>query len=460
MENLKNPFTIISSIILTAIIVVIIALLHTPDSEEETPEELKSNLRAETSEKNSSRKPASVELIKADVAKAEIVRTVAKKENYQDGANAFEPTEEKRDGYSSGSLRIVESPNFTPNLITTQNNEHHDALHPKPELKKAKDMTSVYGPFYDIPVKKDRPVDTSPRLNSSEASSTFSAAPVPNNCSANISGGSFNHPIGVTLSCSTISTITYCLSKDTGSGCCDPRVSGTTYHAKINIGASDANYCLSFYGDSNTSGLSDLYQHNYIINSTLPDLQVGHQQIYYQTTQLSGKVFLSSLDFGKTGYGAGVINLKSHDPGIAGENLNCGEIVQNYSSLLPPAPLDVLSLLDVSLENPTNQLEIPLRLEHMDYGTNFITGYMLNDNHDLPVYSCSTSEIVLSDFEFFEQQLSFGDPGDNSTREFTGGLTSFGFFEPEATLYRVPAGISTEEQNGEKLQYGMFGIFF
>lgn len=114
----------------------------------------------------------------------------------------------------------------------------------------------------------------------------------------------------------------------------------------------------------------------------------------------------------------------------------------------------------MSLENPANQLEIPLRLEHMDYGTNFITGYMLNDNHDLPVYSCSTSEVVLSDFEFFEQQLSFGDPGDNSTREFTGGLTSFGFFEPEATLYRVPAGISTEEQNGEKLQYGMFGIFF
>lgn len=117
-------------------------------------------------------------------------------------------------------------------------------------------------------------------------------------------------------------------------------------------------------------------------------------------------------------------------------------------------------MLDVSLENPATQIEIPLRLDQLDYGPNYITGYMLNDNYELPLYSCSTSMVVLSDFEFFEQQLTFGDHGNNSTREFTAGLTSFGFFEPEGTIYRGPAGSSIEDQNGQRLQYGMFGIFY
>lgn len=187
---------------------------------------------------------------------------------------------------------------------------------------------------------------------------------------------------------------------------------------------------------------------------------MAHQQVQYQTTQLAGKTFLTSLDFGKAGYGAGVINLKSHDPGPAATNLNCGEIVENYSALLAPAPVEILSLLDVSLENPATQLEIPLRLDQLDYGANFVTGYMLNDNYELPLYSCSTSTVVLNDFEFFEPQLAFGDQGDNSTREFTGGLTSFGFFEQETDIYRGPAGSSTQDKNGQILHYGMMGIFY
>ncbi|MDD4972817.1 MAG: hypothetical protein PHY93_00620 [Bacteriovorax sp.] len=290
-----------------------------------------------------------------------------------------------------------------------------------------------------------------------------------NTCTADIAGGAFSNPIGVTLSCSSISTIKYCFALDTGSGCCDPLVSGTTYSSKVIVGPTNGNYCLSYYGVSASAVSTDVYHQSYTINSTLPNLApVTHSQIYYQSTQLAGRVitntpdyersFISSTDYGKTGYGIGQINLKTHDPGIAALNLDCEQIVTN--SLTVPAPLSILALFDVSLANPALPLEIPLQLNQLAYGDNFITSYIENANFVVPIYACSTSKIVLNDFEFFQEELAFGDPGTNSVREFTGGLSPFGFFEAAANVYRGPAGVNTVDNSGQKLEYGMFGIFY
>jgi len=452
MENFKKPRAIFSVLLLAFVSAYFSSNLSSFKTG--LDESLEANSQPKVIEKMSKRKPASVQLIKAEIYKPGITRTAVEKTNFQDESapDTFEHKPEK-------NTTIVQTPfsiSSKSQLVLSESNENHAPPTPN---QKAEEKHSSLGPLRQAEEIKESitpkifsPITTSDIDNASTA--------IPNTCYASVAGGSFSHPIGVTLSCSSLSDIKYCLSIDTGNGCCDPHTAGIAYNSKIGIGASDANYCLSFFGDSPLHGISDIYQQSYTISSILPDLQIGHPQNYYQTTQLAGKSYLSSLDFGKSGYGAGVINLKNHDPSAAVENLNCTDIAQNYSALLAPPPLEILSLLDVSLENPTTQLEIPLRLDQLEYGPNYITGYMLNDNYDVPLYSCSTSMVVLSDFEFFEQQLTFGEPGNNSTREFTGGLTSFGFFESDATIYRGPAGNSTEEQNGEKLQYGMFGIFY
>lgn len=411
-------------------------------------------------EKTSRREPASALILKADVYKPGITRSAVKESNYieETAPGHFDLNSGGRSGQS-------------PSAMTPQTRESNFSIHEPlisrpdssvlPQKKNTEDPLPAVITMSPGKTKRKTPEMVSPAIPyvSGPPSSQMPEL-LQNTCTASLAAGSFNHPIGVTLSCASASVIHYCVSVDTGNGCCDPFTAGTVYSAKIGIGAANENYCLSFYGDSPLAGLSEVYEQSYTINSQLPDLQIGHQQIQYQTTQLAGKTFLTSLDFGKTGYGAGLINLKNHDPAPAAANLNCREIVESHSLLAASAPLEILSLLDVSLETPATQLEIPLRIDQLDYGTNFITGYMLNDNYDLPLYACSTSAIVLSDFEFYEHQLAFGDPGDNTTREFTGGLTSFGFFEAETDIYRGPAGSSTQDQSGQKLQYGMMGIFY
>lgn len=303
--------------------------------------------------------------------------------------------------------------------------------------------------------KKETLIASSSTYGSSADSSSNS-----NTCSADIISGTFNSAIGVNLNCSLVSTIKYCVGIDNGSGCCDPLASNVTYSSNIIIGPASGNYCLSFFGESAIDGESPVYQNNYTINSIFPNLLVAHPQTYYQTTQLAGKSLITSSDFGKTGYNIGQINLKIHDPNPSAENLNCEDIVTNYVTLPVPSPLEVLTSLDVSLDNPALQIEIPLRLDQLDYGDNYITSYIVNMNPTEPLYSCSTSKIVLNDFDYFQDALAFGDPGDNLKREFTGGFSPFGFFEDDSTIYRGPAGEQSEDNSGQKLQHGMFGMFY
>lgn len=407
-------------------------------------------------EKNSNREPASALILKAEIYKPGITRSEIKQSDFLESSvpNNFDTT-------SKNESFHVAVPSFGIPLIpaNTSYKIFEETKEAQP-TKKVNDNNVSISPsnnLSEIPLKKNPPISFLSTPNSSNDQNTNE---LKNICSANIAGGSFGHPIGVTLSCTQNSVIYYCVAVDSGNGCCDPFNSGTTYTTKIGIGSENEDYCLSYYGDSSTTGITDVYQHNYSFNSQLPDLQVGHQMIQYQTTQLPGKINLTSSDFGKSGYATGLINLKTHDPSPAFTNLKCSDIAEFNNLQLTPSPTEILPLLDVSLENPATQLGILFNSDQLDYGQNFLTSYMLNDNFDLPLYSCSTSVVTFLDFELFEYQLTFGDVGNNSVREFTGGLTSLGFFEPEDDIYRIPAGSSSEELNGQKLQYGMMGIFY
>ncbi len=294
--------------------------------------------------------------------------------------------------------------------------------------------------------------------SSSSTPSTVTPAPTTNTCSANINGGSFNSAINVNLSCSNVSQIKYCLGLNTGGGCCNPESAGVAYTGQVTVGPTGGDYCLSYYGTSASNGKSVVYQQSYTINSALPDLQVGQPKLFYQTTQLNGKSFINSQDFGKSGYSIGQVNLKTHDPSSL--SMTCEEIVANYVTLPAPAPISVLALLDVSSDSPATQIEIPLRLDQLDYGDNFITSYIENANFAAPLYSCSTSKINLSDFEFYDDGVASGDQGTNTVREFSGGFSSYGFFEDESVVFREPAGVAENNQSGQTLEQGMFGMFY
>lgn len=331
----------------------------------------------------------------------------------------------------------------------------------KPNIKSSEREQIFLGP--GTPSTNDNTIkdkkETTKAASSSSSSTASSSAPIANSCSPNIVGGSFGNPVGITLACAYPSAIKYCLSTDV---CCDPETAGTVYTTQVVVGPQDGTYCLSYIGDSVTGGSSVVYEQSYIINSTFPNLNVSHEKIFYQTTELIGTSFISSTDFGKANHSVGQINLKNHDPGPGDLNYNCDEIIANYVSLPSPFPLEVLTLFDVSLAPLASQVEIPLRLDQLDYGDNFITSYIENNSFVAPLYSCSTTKVNLDDFEYFQADVSQGEPGDNSVREFEGGFSSYGFFE--ATIAnettRAPAGENAEENSGENLKSGMYGMFY
>ena len=289
--------------------------------------------------------------------------------------------------------------------------------------------------------------------NSSGGSNTASLT-----CSSNQGGGAYQNPITVGLTCSSPSTIKYCLSQG---ACCDPRVSGTVYSSNLIIGELSGDYCLSFYGESSTLGKSStVTQLNYDINNILPDIQVTHKQTFFQTTQLSGRSEIRSNDSGKQNFVMGQISLKSNDPGPSGLNMSCGEIVTNYVEL-PQSPVATMSPFDMLGLTVTQQAVTSIDVDDLVYGDNFITSYVIDKNYATPLYSCSTTKINLWDFEYFQAGVAHASPVTGNYREFAGEFTVYGFFESdEETVYQAQSGSSSEEIDGRSLKSGMFSIFF
>lgn len=274
-------------------------------------------------------------------------------------------------------------------------------------------------------------------------------------CASNKGGGAYANPIAVGLTCSSTAQIKYCVSQG---ACCDPKTAGSSYSSDVVVGEYSGTYCLSFYGESASLGKSStVTQLTYTINNTLPDIQVNHPQTFYQTTQLVGRSFLKSNDFEKSNYEMGQISLKSHDPGSA----SCSDIVTNYVSLPAPAPAVVMSPLNMATVALSQQVNIPFSATHLTYGDNFITSYVVNRNYATPLYACSTTKINLTDFEYFQADVSHASAVTGNVREFAGEFSVYGFFEKDETnVYRGPAGSSSEDQDGRSLKSGLFSIFF
>ena len=276
-------------------------------------------------------------------------------------------------------------------------------------------------------------------------------------CSSNIGGGTYGNPIQVTLSCSASADIKYCFQQGS---CCDPESSGTSYTSALVIGQADGNYCLSFMGESATNKVSSVVEHSYNINTTYPDLQVSFAQTFYQTTQLEGSHFVRSKNFSALNFTAGQINLKSHDPGPSGLNMDCEDLVQNYAGLPAPVPEEMFAPMDLADIQYGNEIKVPLAASKLSYGDNFLTSFIVNNNPSGAFYSCSTNKVVLQEFEFFAAEVSFAQVGTNEGTEYAGSFMSYSFFEEEAQVHRTPAGEAQSEQGDQELRVGSFGIFY
>lgn len=353
------------------------------------------------------------------------------------------------------------SPTYNPIQYSNSVSEIIESTIPKKIESALKNTTDV---FLGAPTKNNvadsntkNNDDTNTESNSNSSSGSGSTSPVQNTCSTDILAGTFGNPVGVTITCNYLSDIKYCLSKDT---CCDPQSTGTAYSGAISVGAENGNFCLSFYGESETGGVSEVVQNNYTINSTYPNLVVGSPKTYFQTTELSGETFITSSDFGKANYYGGQINFKTTDPTPTGLNYTCTDIAENDHLSLSPLPSTTLSLFDVSGLLPTNEIKIPFREDKLDYGVNFLSSYIKNNSYVVPLYSCSTTQIILEDFNYFESTMAQASVGDNNVREFEGQFSSFGFFEEDAQVFRGPAGESTNEKSGTYLESGLFSVFY
>lgn len=275
-------------------------------------------------------------------------------------------------------------------------------------------------------------------------------------CNVGTGGGTFNTPQNVSLSCSSSATVRYCLAQNT---CCDPD-NGALYTGPISIGNQEGTYCLSFYGLSSDGDRSVEKQISYTFTADVPHLLVSHPKIRYQTTELQGKAIITSNDFGVQAFELSQINLQTHDPSLSGLDLDCDEIAAAPVTLNTPTPTTILGPLDINTLTSGSQVENMLGTTKLVYGDNYITTLITNPHFTPALRSCSTTNVILWDFEFFNSEPVQAEVGSATVREFEGGFTALGFFEDAGTVYREPAGISLKTTDDQELRTGLFGVFY
>ena len=260
-------------------------------------------------------------------------------------------------------------------------------------------------------------------------------------CHHDSSGGVYGSSFEVALSCSESAQIYYCVQL--GGGCCDPYQSSTVYSSPIEIGPSDDDYCVAYYGVSNQSMLeSDTVNVSYTIDSNPPSLLTTHLLSRVQTTQTPIVNFTESTDFGNEDTYFHQINLMNHNP----DSLlwNCEDILHNYESLSTPSAIPLALDYDVSGLDTSMQIDQTIGLSDLHYGQNYISTILEDEMRNL--YSCQTHLVVLEDFPIFS--IPTQGPADTFTDR------SFGWFAPYGHFEDVPG--SSVGGEGKSLDSGIY----
>jgi hypothetical protein len=242
--------------------------------------------------------------------------------------------------------------------------------------------------------------------------------------------------------------------------CCDPSA-GTLYTGAFTVGATVGDFCLSIQGENNDNALvSEIVQLNLQFNPDVPHLVVDHARRYWQTGQLSAAMSFVSNNFGGPNLEAGILNLITHDPTPSGLNMTCEQIVENYTTLTTPAPLVVLPGMSVDALNPSVQLDAWLTSTQLSYGDNNVTTYLKNNNYGSESFACSTTKLVVEDFEYFTAEAPAMVDAATLDGSLIGGFSTYGHFEEDAVLNRTPAGLMINNRQDQELRTGIVGVFY
>ena len=368
---------------------------------------------------------------------------------YSENDSPSETSEPSRSsGYSPMSYPETSfARNFPNNQPSTS-----PSFRPAPDVSKTTNSSMISGMLMNSP-SAGISGTTSPTPSTPTSGSSVTSTPSPNasTCSASLDSGTYNSPSPVTITCTGSSSIKYCLQQGS---CCDPVSNGLSYSTPVTIGATVGSYCLRFYG-----GTSSVVEKNYVFNPDAPSLTVTFPKVVYQTTQLTGISAITSAVFGNAEYKMSQVNTQNINPTSLPQT--CSEFVADYSTLVPST---VVMLTETNMSSFTSGgvFNVFLRVPNLSYGNNHLTSYAVHVNY-VEKAACSTTNVVLQDFDYFTQESIHGDSGSTTVREFSGGFSSVGYFDPGITavpVNRAPAGSNLESSTNQELRSGLFGVFF
>jgi hypothetical protein len=287
--------------------------------------------------------------------------------------------------------------------------------------------------------------------NNSDDTNGSSASAV--TCSEDKSEGVYSTNFSVTLTCSELSNIKYCLQA--GGGCCDPLTTPIDYTAPVAINAGDGAYCLSYYGESLSSGLTTGPKGlSYTLNTTPPGLVSNFPLVNLQSTQLPFLNHTHSTDFGLSNHFYHQINFKANDP--IGLGWSCSDMYYDYSILSSPSPLVIQNNYDISVLLVTDQIDQSVDLLELDFGNNFIATII--ENRDLNLFSCQIQNVVLDDFYISRFTSTGSSPVVGGVRRTSGAFVAAGHYKtaPFITL----SGSSRNIQLTNFSNHNLFHILY
>lgn len=282
--------------------------------------------------------------------------------------------------------------------------------------------------------------------------SSSPTTPPPLVCQHDQASGLYSTAISINLSCTESADIYYCVSSS--GACCNAETDGSLYTGSFDVGLTDGEYCVSYFGDGAQSN-SNENNVLYTIDTSLPNLNVNFEKISIQSTHASLNGVITSSDFGSEHYYLHQVNTKSFDPIDA--MWSCEDILLDHENLTSPASFSTITDYAVEVLSPIDEILQSIGLHSLDYGENFITSIM--EDRQRNMYSCHTVEIELADISM-PAIIPLGTKSAlTSAHRSYGGFASFSYFH-NGNPASTQSGQGSSEDSNVLMQSNFLSITY
>lgn len=276
-------------------------------------------------------------------------------------------------------------------------------------------------------------------------------------CFTNRAQGVYGGTTNVTLDCSELSDIKYCIT--TGATPCDPISTPNDYTAPVAIGPSDGVYSLSFYGVAGSDGeQSPVYHKRFQVDSGALSMETIYNNLFVQTTELPSMNDTTSVSFGSANHFYSQVNLTdAHDPGIEGYDLACGALLSEVPNFREPAAIGIESDMDVSVLSSGDTIEQPMEIERVEMGkANILATFV--ENRAASKVVCQWEAVNVLDFPMGAFSSGGATGVISGVRTTMGHFVGFGHFQ--ATPNSAVVGVKENTQSTTSLKDDLISIMF